>query len=70
LPAHRTILSTLVILPAAAAAGGSTGDKIATWQRMGSVYGQPANKKKPPQDPYQVGCMLLALLLLPLLLLL
>ncbi|WIA18119.1 hypothetical protein OEZ85_009597 [Tetradesmus obliquus] len=36
-------------------AGGSTGDKIATWQRMGSVYGQTSSKKKPPQDPYQAA---------------
>jgi hypothetical protein len=42
-------------LKLAAAAGGSTGDKIATWQRMGSVYGKPSNKKKAPQDPYQVS---------------
>ncbi|KAF6256613.1 hypothetical protein COO60DRAFT_1640586 [Scenedesmus sp. NREL 46B-D3] len=36
-------------------AGGSTGDKIATWQRMGSVYGSTQAKKKPPQDPYQAA---------------
>lgn len=33
------------------------GDQIATWQRMGSVYGDAEAKKKPAQDPYQVsGC--------------
>lgn len=34
------------------------GDQIATWQRMGSVYGDAEEaKKKPAQDPYQVsGC--------------
>jgi hypothetical protein len=31
------------------------GDRIATWQRMGSVYGDAAVRKKPAQDPYQVG---------------
>jgi hypothetical protein len=30
------------------------GDRIATWQRMGSMYGDAAVKKKPAQDPYQV----------------
>jgi hypothetical protein len=42
-------------MAAAAVAGGSTGDMIATWQRMGSVYGTSSNKKKAPQDPYQVN---------------
>jgi hypothetical protein len=31
------------------------GDQIATWQRMGSVYGDAEAKKKPAQDPYQVS---------------
>lgn len=35
-------------------AGGVAGAKIATWQRMGSVYGNTSSRSKPVQDPYQV----------------
>eukprot|EP00775_Hariotina_reticulata_P005370 gene5370-5605_t len=35
-------------------AGMPAGDRIATWQRMGSVYGDTAAKKRPSQDIYQL----------------
>eukprot|EP00878_Enallax_costatus_P026815 GHUV01028817.1.p1 GENE.GHUV01028817.1~~GHUV01028817.1.p1 ORF type:complete len:243 (+),score=87.98 GHUV01028817.1:1235-1963(+) len=41
-------------------AGGVAGSKIATWQRMGSVYGNPGARKKTVQDPYQMARDLLA----------
>lgn len=34
--------------------GHPAGGRIATWERMGSVYGDAASKKKLSQDPYQV----------------
>jgi hypothetical protein len=51
-PAKRSVAEYLI------KTGHPAGDKIATWQRMGSVYGDSAAKKKPAQDPYQVGTVL------------
>jgi hypothetical protein len=36
-------------------AGVPAGSRIATWQRMGSIYGNTAGKQKATQDPYQAG---------------
>lgn len=57
---YRVVLGLTVLQTArqhgdAVCAGGVAGAKIATWQRMGSVYGNTGARKKTVQDPYQVG---------------
>lgn len=47
-PAKRSVAEYLI------QTGHPAGGQIATWQRMGSVYGDTAAKKKLAQDPYQV----------------
>jgi hypothetical protein len=47
-PAKRSVAEYLI------QTGHPAGGQIATWQRMGSVYGDTAAKKKSAQDPYQV----------------